>query len=213
MKKILIIILTIISIYLIYSCLYKQKVNYVSISDNSIFIDGKNYNDYLKDYLIKRNRLNDFNTTFINNTVSNIYKDIINNRTIRDNNQDYYFKKVLRESDIVIINVGMEEIVENFNNDFFPRLYSNIEKLIKEIIKYAKGKIVFLGFYNPNNYYDARIDEYFCNMDIELNSLMMKYGISYIDLYSIVKNNSHDGSYINSYIHKKIASILEFYLE
>ncbi len=213
MKKIGIIILTILCIYLIYYGLYKNKINYVSISDNSINIDGYNYNDYLKDYLERRNKLNEYNISFINNSVSKVHNDILNNRTIRINNHDYYFKKVLRESDLVVINVGMEEIANNFNSDFFSFMYFNIEKLVSEVVKYAKGKIIFLGYYNPTNYYDAKIDEYYYNMDIKLNSLMQKYGISYIDLYTIVKSTHHNSSFINTTIHQKIASILEFYLE
>ena len=208
MKKILGLLFSIICLFLIYHLFDKNKVNYVSVSENLY-----SYNDYVKDYLISKKRLNSFNTEFINNSINNLYKDLKNNRTIRVNNNDYYFKKVLRESDFVVINIGMTELNNSYdkydmnkNNSFFSKMYLDIERFIQEIKKYAQGKILFIGLYNPSNYYDANTDRFFYDVNIKLNELMLKNNIIYIDLYEMAKNNKEN-------IQEKIANIINFYLE
>lgn len=213
MKKIILLIITFVSLFIIYKCFDKNKVNYVCVSD--YYINNKiNYNDYIYKYLVNSDRLGTFNINFTNKDTYSIYKDILNNRTIRINNKDFYFKKVLRESDVVIINVGMGELSSfynkynmNENNNFFNKLYFDIEKLIKEVKKYAKETIIFIGLYNPTNYYDAKTDEFFYNIDTKLNKLMMNNDINYIDLYELIKNSNNKEN-----ISFKIASILEFYI-
>ena len=180
-----------------------------------------NYNEYIKDYLDKNNRLGTFNTSFINKNILSIYKDLLNNKTIKMDSNDYYFKKVLRESDFVVINIGMEELSYNYNKldmnqnyQYFAKMYSNILKLVSEIRKYAKGKVLFLGYYNPTNYYDARVDEFFCDMDIKLNDLMINNNIIYIDLYELVKSNNYKkGNFIDINMHLKITNIIKYYME
>ena len=211
MKKIIILILAILSLFFIYRLFDNKKVNYVSISDY-LFINN-NYNNYVYKYLQNKNRLSSFSTHFVNNSISSIYKDLLNNRTIRINNRDYYFKKVLRESNIVVINVGMEEFASNYdktdmskNLKTFNSQYDDIVKLIREIRKYAKEKVIFMGYYNPTNYYDARTDELFRNIDLKLGELMHANEVGYIDLYSTIKGSRKN-------IDKKLASIIEFYME
>ena len=188
MKKVLIITLTLIIIYFIYLNANKDKINYVLVSDN--------YNN-INDYLIDPKIINNYNL-FTNNSIIKMQEDIINNRTIRINNREYYFKKVLRESNLVVINIGMKELKNCFNNQVmesnyicFDNMYSNITKLIKELRKYAQEKIVFLGYYNPTNYYDANIDELFYNFDIRLTKLMKEYHINYVSLYNLFKNGEY----------------------
>ena len=222
MKKILFLLIIIVGIYLIYFYYNKTCINYLAISDN-VMAKNPNYSTYLKNNLIDKKKFNEFNPFFINYNILLITKDIDVNRTIRVNNNDYYLKKSLRESDFVVISVGMEELSNNYNKydmkenyNYFNKMYIDIDNLIKLIKKYAQDKILFLGYYNPTNYYDANVDRFFYDIDIKLNRLMMNNNITYIDLYELIKGNNFkekSGVYLNNLAHKKIASILEFYID
>ena len=173
--------------------------------------------------MIKNNKLHHFNNYFCNKSISGLIKDIQNNRTIRIE-EDYYLKKVLRESDIVVVNVGMERIINSYdkydmnkNYRLFDELCIEIESLIKEIRKYAKGDVLLIGFYNPTNYYDSKTDELFYNTDIKLNNIMEKYSSIYIDLYDKIKSNQYKDAkkpyLLNSYGERMISDTIEYYLE
>lgn len=204
MKKIIFLLLTVLLVYIIYSSSIK-KTNYLLINDS--VNDLSSYINISNNKLISVNR----------NTINSLYQSIINNDTISDS----YFKKVLRESDIIIINIGVEEI-SNFiiNNDinknyvYFSKLVSDIKLLISEIRKYTYGKIIFVGYYNPIKYYDSKIDSFFYNLELELNNLLKEKDIIYIPMYEIVKTNNYkiyNTIYLNDlgkrYISKTIDNI------
>lgn len=215
MKKLSFIIASVLCIFLIYNTINSNRINYVSISDNYIDLKKKfDYNEYFNNYLISNNRLGTFNTSFVNSSAQLLYNDLINNKTIRINNNDYFFKKVLRESDLVVISVGMLEFSHNYdkydmikNKAMFSRLYLDIEELVKEVKKYAFGKIVFLGLYNPSEYYDSHVDSFFYDINTKIKSLMEKNNIIYISLYEFIKCNN------KSIEHLKIDNLLDNYLK
>ena len=229
LKKIIIYGLTFLALFLIYRHFDTKKINYVSIGDgitrgiNSYGIESYGYNDFIYDYLKKKNKLGTFNSYFYNGTITGLTKDIKDNRTIRVDYEEYYIKKILRESDVLVISVGEDELSANYqkydmetNYIYFDKMYVDIENLIKEIKLYAKGKIIFLGYYNPTNYYDSKVDEFFYDMDIRLNELMMSNDIIYLDLYEVIKSNRYkdsDKHELNIRGFKKIANLIEYYLE
>ncbi len=224
MKKIIIVLLILVAVILIYNTKNK-KINYISLSDNIMnnYLEYEDYNTYLKNYLVKRHQLRNFTTNFINKSISLINKDIQNNRTINYLNEEKYLKKVLRESDYVVISIGMEEIIKKYdkydmdkNKEMFSKKIQEIKELIVEIKKYAHGTIIFLGYYNPTDYYDSKVDNLFYDIDVKINRLMMQNDDIYIDLYELVKGNKfknhHNNYLLNSLAHKKIADIIAFYL-
>ena len=227
MKKIIYILLTIIAIFLIYLNYDRRIYNYVSIGDflinNANNIRGS-YNDYVKDYLVKSNKLGNYNNLFYNNSIKGLINDLKDNKTIIKDNKEYYFKKVLRESDIVIVSIGMESIIHNYdkydmnkNYRYFDKLFEDIKNLVQEIKKYAQGNIIFLGYYNPTNYYDSKTDELFFDLDIKINNLLEPLDIIYIDLYDMIKSNQFKDNkkeyLLNTYGNKRIADIIAYYLE
>ena len=204
MKKIIFLLLTVLLVYIIYSSSIK-RTNYLLINDS--VNDLSSYINISNNKLISVNR----------NTINSLYQSIINNDTISDS----YFKKILRESDIIIINIGMEEI-SNFiiNNDinknyvYFSKLVSDIKLLISEIRKYNYSNIIFVGYYNSIKYYDSKIDSFFYNLELELNNLLKEKDIIYIPMYEIIKTNNYkiyNTIYLNDlgkrYISKTIDNI------
>ena len=200
MKKLTVLLITILLILLIYNLFCNHKPNYVSISDISI-----------NNNLINLNKLGKYNS-FYSPTIIDVYQDIKNNKTIKVDGEIYYLKKVLRESDIVVISVGMQELSSNFskfdmnsNYNYFNKMYLNIIELIKEIKRYAYGKIIFVGYCNPTNYYDANIDRFFYDVNIKLERLMIDNDIIYLDLYELKKENTD--------YDKKLANAIMFYIK
>ncbi len=204
LKKLTYLLITILGIYVIYSLYCNNSINYVSLTDSN-----NNFDIYIYEYLSK-NKTNRFNNYFNSSSIIQAYQNIRNNQTIRVNNTDYYLKKVLRESDILVISIGMDELSINFNKynmqvnyAYFDKMYDNIIRLVKEIKRYAYGKIIFLGYYNPTNYYDANIDRFFYDINIKLERLMIDNNIIYLDLYELVKGNRK--------AYKEIANGIKYY--
>ena len=218
MKKLTILLITFFGIYLIYNVYKVNKINYVSLNDLVI-----NYDKYVYKHLLDKKIINNYNNSFNSFSILDLYNTIKNNRTIKENNEILYLKKVLRESDVLVISVGMMELINNFNKynmtinyDYFSKMYSSIQGVIKEIKKYAYGKIIFLGYYNPTNYYDANIDSFFYEINIKLERLLLENNIIYIDLYTMIKENNYKEKYsfsLNDLGNKKIASIINYYLD
>lgn len=223
MKKIFYLLLTVIAIISIYSEYGNKRYNYVSLANEAV-LNNRNYNDYVKEYLTKNNKLDSFNNYFSNNSINGLIEDIKSNRTIRIKENEYYLKKVLRESNLVVIDICMKKVIDNYskydinkNYRLFNKMIIEIENLIKEIKKYAKGDILFLGIYNPTNYYDSKTDELFYEYNVKLNNISKKYSVYYIDLYENIKNNQYkdyqNQSVLNSYGNKMISDIIESYLK
>ena len=200
MKKIVIYILIVISIYLVYDMASSQKINYVSIGDslvkgiNGYNIESYGYNNYVKNYLERNNYLRSYNTYFYNYSIVGLKNDLLNNKTYYIYDKEYYFKKILRESSILVISVGMDEIASILKNSDIDKLNSyqeelceNISNLVIEIRKYAVNEIIFLGYYNPYSNYTSDIDESFCYLNTILADIMKKNNIVFIDIYELVK--------------------------
>ena len=208
-----------LAIYIIYSLVNVNRIKYVSVND--LVMNG--YNDYIKNYLNNSNRLDTFNDYFNSSSILDLYQDIKNNRTIKVNNVDYYLKKALRESDVLVISVGMEELARIFNKfdmannyAYFNNMFSNIKRMIQEVKRYTYGKIIYFGYYNPTNYYDAEIDRFFYDINIKLERLMINNDIIYIDLYEMIKGNNYkekDSAYLNNDGNKRISNVIEYYLK
>ena len=176
---------------------------------------------HLKKLLEKNYQSVIINNRFNSNKISDLTKDVKSNKTLWDNNETFFIKKELRESDYLIINIGIFELNDFYNafdmdNNYilFKKLYQNLEELLVEIKKYTKDTIIFLGYYNPTDYYDSKTDKFFYNVDLKLNRLMMDNDIIYISTYELVKGNKYkDNNYLlNKEGALRIAETLYFYI-
>lgn len=229
MKKILFLIILFLSLFGIYKLFDEPKINYMSIGDslingvNPYNIEGYGYNNYVKNYLERNNLLRSFNNYYYNNSLKGLKEDIKNNRTIMVDNKEYFFKKMLRESDIIVISSGMDELSFNYHEDdmaynyqYFEKMYSDIESLITEIKKYSINNIIFIGYYNPTKIYTSDVDEFFCSINEKLSNLMKTNNIIYLDIYEEIKAGNYldnpKNYHINTNGYMKIANLLLKYL-
>ena len=212
-KKIIVSLLILLSVLFIYNLCRSKKENYISLGDsvargiNSYGEDGYGYTDYLKDYLKKQSKLNlyvDFSVSGYK--TEDILEDININKKVTINNKEYNIRKSLRESTLVTISIGANDFlqaidVENLSfNDItiYKNIISNIipeiEKTLKEVRKYAKNKIIVIGYYNPIpflfNTNEKEIDALFAYIDDSYHEITKKYDIEYLSMYETFKNNS-----------------------
>ena len=168
MKKILTILIIILSVFLIYLGFKDKKVYYLSIGDylangiNEYGIKGYSYSNYISDYLNENNLLEVFVSHTNNNMrVIDVMNDINNNSIITVNDKSKTFQNALIKADLITISLGMNDLFSNvsFNNDFtLNNLYEKLDKMLLDydnlfslLRQYCKENIVFIGIYNPVN--------------------------------------------------------------
>lgn len=200
LKKAIFYFIIIFSIFLIYKVAFKNEVNYVSLGD--FLAEGINpygeidygFSDYLADYYRSKNILGFYINEFSNKnyTIENLIDDIYNNKTIISGNNKYNIRKILRESTLVTISIGANDIMNSINykdldnkqllKDKIDSISKRLDTAIKLVKKYAKKDIVLLGYYNP---YEMDLNEFndLVNyIDQKYNEISLSNNIKFISI-------------------------------
>ncbi len=206
MKKILIIGIIILSVFIIYLTTLDKKVYYLTLGDEialGLTQNGyyeKNYTEYIKEYLDKKNKLekyiNEFSTQGYR--ITDIINDINNNKEIEDTK--ITIKNALIKADLITLSIGTNDIIskiedtKKLNKIDYKNLEKNmqtiqkdLEKLLKELREYCKEDIILIGIYiNTDN---ERCKNIILNTNEQMKEISNKYNIKYIDLYNILNSN------------------------
>lgn len=223
--KLIVVIIVCLSIFLIYKNNNKNNITYTSLGDgfalgiNSYGETDYGYSDYIKDYLIKKEKLNIYTKEFStkNMSIENLYESIVTNKKIKIKNKEINIKQTLRESSLVTMSIGLNDIIynisvtENMNQHKLKQMMIEINvslnKLISEIRKYYQKDIYMIGYYqtpDQNVYVKEAIKR--------LNEILNKNkNIIYISTTDIFKDTSQyllnpDSIYPNYQGYKKIAN-------
>lgn len=203
--KLIILFLIIILIYIIYQSTKQTTINYTALGDsyalgiNSFGQKDYSYTDYLKDYFLTKNKLNNFDKTYTSNDMSidKLYNYIIINKKMSNNNKKINLKQLLRESDIVTLSIGLNDllyklsIIPNLNdatiNKAISEINSSFKTLITEIRKYYPYNIYVIGYYPTSSY------SYFVNNSLtKLNNIFKNNKeIIYISTTNLFATNSN----------------------
>lgn len=203
-----------IGVFVIYQMTYKEEFNYVVLGDslsagrNPYGVDDYGYADYVRDYLKKENKLGSYLSYAISGyTIDDVKNDINLNTTVIVNDKSHNIRKALREADIVTISIGANDILEGVNLSNINQMVTN-QKLLKEKInniivklddlfelikRYAKGKVIVIGYYNPLPHlenYKKDIDLFIDFVDMEYKSLCMNHNIYYVEISEDVSSNN-----------------------
>ena len=171
MKKILCLLIICLLVYTIYYFNHTDKITYISIGDSlSVGIDSNGntnygYSNYLANYLKDKDLLKSYNNYFSTSgtRIIDLKNKLETNWTIKKDGKSLSLKKCLREAELVTLSVGMDDIlteltlstvsVENLSNKeittIVDKTIDELDSLFKELRKYAKEDIIFIGFYNP----------------------------------------------------------------
>ena len=212
-KKIIIMIIIFLVVFIIYVKTNNNKLNYVALGDSLAAGQtpykqiGYGYSDYVANYLKENKLLNNYTKEFAVSgyRTTDLLNDINNNKKVKIGNKKQGIKTVLRDSDILTLSIGANDIfyklgITNMNIDldniseiykYIDETTTDIEKLIIQIQKYFKGDLILVGYYNPiiNSEYSRQLEPIFNYLKENSVALAEKYKFTYVDIYEIFKEN------------------------
>jgi len=204
MKKILILGIIILSIFLIYLTTIDKKVYYVSLGDEiSLGLTKEGYYEksfplYIKEYLEKKNKLETFIDDYIiqGYRITDLINDIKNNKEIEETNKT--IKNVLIKADLITLSIGTNDVLSKINNEEnltkidYNRLYKNIEEITKDLDKllslireYCKEDIILIGINIKSE--NENLQEIINYANEKFNEISNKYNIEYIKTKDLIK--------------------------
>ncbi len=179
-KIIIFLILMFLMIFLIYVFNQDKEIYYVNIDTTK----NNNYQKTIKKYYQAEKKLEKYINEFSKQDyrTTDLIRDIKDNKKI--NNQT--IQNALIKSDLLILNVGINDINYKIGNTNKEELYQftdqvllDIEDLFKLIRIYSKEKVYFIGFKNTNG---ISYNEYYLYTNKRLKSICNQYKITFIDI-------------------------------
>lgn len=165
MKKILIIGLVLLSIFLIYLANMDKKVYFVALGDSleKVYVNGEEvygYSHYIKKYLKEKDLLERYSDDFskVDTRSTDIISDINANKKVTTPRGTFSLKNALIKADLVTVNINYDDIYNKLSDpniiyneiyDYIDDLTYDLDNLFKLMREYCKEDIVFIGFYNP----------------------------------------------------------------
>lgn len=205
-KKLLILILLSLSVYFVYKLIDKKSLIYTTLGDS--FSNGENsyggytygYEDYLKDYLKKNNNVELIDLyTSKNENISTLYNKILKNNSKIIGNNNYNIKKVISESSIITISIGLNDIIYEYYIDknvsksqykeykVVEYIYNNFKKLMAEILKYKNKNIFIVGYPEKKVEYNKILKK----LNNKYKCYSKKNNITFIDTTNILDKNEY----------------------
>ena len=186
MKKIILILFL---FFLLYACYYVYNITEDNNLNVTLIGDQISDNPYLKNI----SNINDINRDFINNDyhITDLLNIIKYNQELEKDNKTESIHKLLKESDIIILSIGMNDIYYKLNDNtkeiysYLNSIIYNYEELLKEISKYDYKHVYILGYYNITN----KNNDIFTYINYKLNNITKNYHYTYLDLNKILYNN------------------------
>lgn len=193
--KLIVLVLTCILVYLIYNTNHHYNITYISLGDgfamglNSDGVKGYGYQDYLKDYLKKNNKLHKYYSDFSypDIRINDLYKDILINE--KDGKEEN-LKQALRESNLLTLSIGLNDLIyqrslkgeikEYESKDILSKIEKDLKKLIKELKKYYQYEIYLVGYQNffPQDSVEKNL---LSQLNLKYKKLSKELGIKYIE--------------------------------
>lgn len=230
MKKILVIGIILLGVFLIYLSTLDKKVYFLSLGDeisqgiNKINQKDYNYNDYIKEYLENKNKLETYINFYFNNNMrtTDLISYIEDNKQIKIDSKEKSIKNALIKADLVTLSIGSNDLlsklllIDNYTKEeiynYLDEYLKDLDNLFKIIRQYCKEDIVFIGYYNMFD--DNKYNEFFEYLNKKVEILTKNYDISFIDIYNDISNNKINNNLYPTkeghiYIAEKIKKIVD----
>ena len=189
MKKIMIISLIILSVFLIYLCNLDRKVYYLALND---LVSDYPYSKYVKNYLKEKDVLEIYvdNYSQKNLTMIDLQRKINDNEKINKEGKEITLKNALIKADLITLSFSNQSILNKVDNpkvyDYIDEFSNDLDRLLKTMREYCKEDIIFIGYYAPNEE-SLEVIKY---LNKEYAKVCQRYNVEYIDLVSIFENRS-----------------------
>lgn len=213
-KKTIVFSLIILVTFLTYLFFHDTKIQYVVLGDSLAAgqtpfgeKSGYGYSDYIKDYLEENNRLKSYIKEYAKSgyTTEDILEDLADNKKVYLEGHETNLRKALRESDLVTLSVGANDFMKDIrlddldlsNTDLYIQkvdaIMQSFHETLKEIRKYAKNKLVVVGYYNPFPLLfrtsEKEVDTLFRYIDNSFDAVCSLYDADYVSVYQLFKNH------------------------
>lgn len=189
LKKIFIISILLLSIFLIYLTTMDKKVYFVALGDSVALGDKQtSYPKRVTEYLKSKDLLEESRLEFIQDDlrITDLMNDIEDNKKIIVNGKSKTIKNALIKADLVTLSIGNEELFYKLKTEKANDLYDYIDEMMKdmnqllELIKeYCKEDVFILGYFNS---FSKQMDGYINYANQKLEALSKKYKMHYVDL-------------------------------
>lgn len=208
MKKIIVIILTVILVVTIYLVNLDRKIFFVVLGDNLSMgktdygYTSKNYNSYVVDYLNSKKLLEKYIDTYTSDglRINDIINDINSNKKIFTETKTYNIKNLLIKADLVTISINNEDLINKLNGLYsIEEMYNWVEELTKDyeellslLRDYCKEKIIVVGYYYPKNISkDSQIIKVISYLNSNFKEISNLYKVEYIDSSTLLKDSEN----------------------
>lgn len=207
MKKLLILGIIVLSIFLIYKTMIDKKIYYVSLGDEislgmtSTGYYKKSYPLHIKEYLEEKNKLETFIDEYENQgyRITDLINDINNNKEVEETHKT--IKNILIKADLITISIGTNDIKSKLNTKDYKNLYNNVEEIINDlenllklVREYCKENIILIGINIKTE--DKKISELIKYTNEKFKEVADKYKIKYIDISKIESNYPTEEEYV-----------------
>ena len=184
LKKIFIIAVLLLTIFLIYLTTMDQKIYYLVLGDSI----SSEYPKTIADYLDEKKLLEQYHNEFVEDDmrITDLIRNIKDNKKVVVNQRDQTIKNSLIKADLVTLSIGNEELFYKMKTEkpddlfnYIDDMMLDMENLFQLLREYCKEDIFILEYVNP---FSSNMDGYIKYANKKLEELAKKYNISYVSL-------------------------------